>query len=175
MKISKQQRVILIVAVLAVGAYLAYRWYENREASQSTSTSTSNGSTGSALGTNLDSADLSGAVTGADSGLNYSAGTYDIMVSQPTTSTSSGTGTSTSTSTTTGTGTTTAPAPVMVKVPPLSKGENAGQMHNAIVAAGLVPAAAAGQQADWVVKSIAPASGTSVPKGTKVIINATGK
>ena len=62
-----------------------------------------------------------------------------------------------------------------VTVPKLSKGETAGQMHNAIVAAGLVPAAAAGQKPGWIVKSISPASGTQVPRGSRVVINATGK
>jgi hypothetical protein len=66
-------------------------------------------------------------------------------------------------------------SPATVTVPALSKGETAGSMHDALEAAGLKPAAAAGQQPGWVVKSISPASGTKVPKGTKVIINATGK
>jgi hypothetical protein len=60
-------------------------------------------------------------------------------------------------------------------VPRLTKGENAGQMHNAIVAAGLVPAAAAGQKPSWIVKSTSPAGGTQVPRGSRVVINATGK
>ena len=62
-----------------------------------------------------------------------------------------------------------------VRVPSLSRGETAGQMHNAIVAAGLTPVAGAGQQADFVVSSISPAPGTEVNKGSRVVINATHK
>lgn len=73
------------------------------------------------------------------------------------------------------TATTTTTATAMTTVPTLSRGETAGTMHNAIEAAGLLPEAAAGQEADWVVASISPASGTSVAKGSRVVINATHK
>lgn len=76
------------------------------------------------------------------------------------------------TATSSGTSTSTAST---VTVPALNKGETAGEMHNAIVAAGLVPVAAKGQQASWIVKSISPGSGKKVAKGSRVVINATGK
>jgi hypothetical protein len=76
---------------------------------------------------------------------------------------------------TTSTGTTTPPSttPQYTTVPNLEKGENAGEVHNAIVVAGLTPVAAAGQQARWIVASTSPSGGTKVLKGSRVIINAT--
>lgn len=62
-----------------------------------------------------------------------------------------------------------------VTVPPLHRGENAGSMHNAIAAAGLIPVAGNKQQASWIVKSISPPGGTRVARGSRVVINATGK
>ena len=68
----------------------------------------------------------------------------------------------------------TASSAATVTVPALSNGETAGTMHDAIAAAGLMPVAGPGQEPDWIVKSISPASGTKVAKGSRVVINATG-
>jgi len=49
-------------------------------------------------------------------------------------------------------------------------GSTAGAAHNALVAAGLVPTAAAGQKATDIVTSTEPAAGVSVAVGSKVVI-----
>lgn len=70
---AKQKKVVLAIAAVAA-AYLAYRWWSNRQ---------SNGPTG--LGTNLNSLPtaLVGGSTGPQSGLNYYAGSTSIYVTQP--------------------------------------------------------------------------------------------
>lgn len=49
-------------------------------------------------------------------------------------------------------------------------GDTAGDAHNKIVAAGLVPTADPQQKPDWKVTSTSPAGGTSVAHGTRVLI-----
>lgn len=60
-----------------------------------------------------------------------------------------------------------------VKVPN-EVGKTAGQAHNDLTAAGLVPQADPGQKATDKVTSTSPAAGRTVPKGTRVLITATG-
>ena len=69
------------------------------------------------------------------------------------------------------TGTTTTTTDVAV---PVCVGLSAGQAHNAIVAAGLVPEAPAGQTANMKVSYTNPSGGTQVPKGSKVTIETSG-
>ena len=63
-------RTILVIGVLVVGAYFAYRWLENRNSS------------GTGLGSNLDSAtpELVAGSSGPDSGLNYYAGNTNVTL-----------------------------------------------------------------------------------------------
>lgn len=67
-----------------------------------------------------------------------------------------------------------APVVVTVKVPVIAK-MTAGPAHNALVAAGLVPTAWAGQKASDVVVGSIPVAGTVVNTGTKVEILTTVK
>jgi hypothetical protein len=57
---------------------------------------------------------------------------------------------------------------------PVCIGLSAGQAHNAIVAAGLVPEAPAGQTSNMKVSYTNPSGGTQVPKGSKVTIETSG-
>lgn len=57
---------------------------------------------------------------------------------------------------------------------PNDVGKTAGQAHNDIVAAGLVPTADPGQKATDKVTSTSPPGGTSVAKGSRVLISASG-
>jgi len=88
-------------------------------------------------------------------------GSFTIIPEPSTTPPSSGTPT----------GTTTTPTDVAV---PVCVGLSAGQAHNAIVAAGLVPEAPAGQTANMKVSYTNPSGGTQVPKGSKVTIETSG-
>lgn len=60
-------------------------------------------------------------------------------------------------------------ATAMTTVPQLT-GQSAGAAHNALVSAGLVPTADAGQKAGDIVSATNPAGGTSVPHGSSVRI-----
>jgi hypothetical protein len=51
-------------------------------------------------------------------------------------------------------------------------GRTAGNAHNKIVAAHLVPVADPGQKATWKVTSTTPKGGTRIPRGTRVLITA---
>lgn len=74
---SKRTRIVLIVAALAVAAYLVYRWYVNRQSGSANNTS--------GLGSNLNSVapELVGGSSGPDSGLNYYGGTTTVNLSMP--------------------------------------------------------------------------------------------
>lgn len=63
------------------------------------------------------------------------------------------------------------PAPVKVAVPQCT-GKTAGNAHNALVAAKLVPTAVASQTPGMICSGTSPAAGTSVDSGTRVTINA---
>lgn len=72
---DKRFKTILTIAGIAIAAYLAYRWYENRKGSSQ------------GLGSNLGSVGyLVGGSTGPSSGLNYYAGATNVTVQQPLTS-----------------------------------------------------------------------------------------
>ena len=58
---------------------------------------------------------------------------------------------------------------VPIKVPDLA-GFTAGQAHNILIAAGLMPTAKAGQKAYWIVSGSSPAAGAVVSRGTRVAI-----
>jgi|SRR5579859_2072327 len=71
-----KQKKLLIIGAVAVAAYLAYRWYQNRQQNN----------TGSGqLGTNLNSVApaLIGGSSGPSSGLNYYAGNTTVYTTQP--------------------------------------------------------------------------------------------
>lgn len=105
-------------------------------------------------------------------------GRYNWSPAASTTSASTGT-----TSASSGTSSSTATSPVQTTVPagsitsqqtvtvPNCAGMDAGAAHNAIVAAGLVPTAPAGQRAYELVASTTPAAGTAVMPGSSVQIN----
>lgn len=75
---SKRTRIILIVIVLAIVAYFAYRWWQNRNSGGLTSNTAGTGS-------NLNSVapELAGGSTGPDSGLNYYPGNTQLDISVP--------------------------------------------------------------------------------------------
>lgn len=66
-----------------------------------------------------------------------------------------------------------APASVLVAVPNVAN-MSAGQAHNALVAANLVPTAPAAQKPNMKASGTNPAAGTQVPKGSKVTIQTSG-
>lgn len=70
-------KTILIIVVLAIAAYLIYRWYTNRNSENTADNSQS-------YGANLNSVapDMSSA-TGPDSGLNYTAPTDEVTINLP--------------------------------------------------------------------------------------------
>jgi PASTA domain len=111
MAMSKRTRVILIIGVLAVAAYFAYRWYENNQANQVSF----GDSTGTNLGSNLNSPApvLEGGSDSSDnSAPGYSTGSETINVTLPNgdqSTTGSGTTTTSTGTSTTGTGTTSTP------------------------------------------------------------------
>lgn len=57
---------------------------------------------------------------------------------------------------------------------PNEAGKSAGQAHNALVAAGLVPVAPPAQRANMKVSHTNPAAGSTVPRGTRVTIATSG-
>lgn len=75
---SKRTRTILIVIGLAVAAYLAYRWYQNKQSGGT------NSPTGG-LGTNLNSIapELVGGATGPSSGLTYNQAPTTVNLTLP--------------------------------------------------------------------------------------------
>lgn len=75
---SKRTKVILIVAALVVTAYLAYRYYTNKQQAQQNNNT-------SGLGSNLNSVapEMVGGSSGPDSGLNYYGGTTVVDLSMP--------------------------------------------------------------------------------------------
>jgi hypothetical protein len=76
MAMSKRTRIVLIVIGVAVLAYLAYRWYSNRQATQPAA--------GTGLGSNLNSLapELVAGSAGPSSGLTYTPGnsTVDLVL-----------------------------------------------------------------------------------------------
>jgi hypothetical protein len=77
-KINKKTRTALIVAGLAVAAYFAYRWYENKKGSGSSSTG---------LGSNLNST-LTSLNAGPQTNVNYYAGSAAVSTTTPVATTS---------------------------------------------------------------------------------------
>lgn len=73
---SKRTKTILIVIAVVIAAYIAYRWWTNRQ---------SNADNSQSLGANLNSAapELVGGSSGPDSGLNYNPGTTIIDIPNP--------------------------------------------------------------------------------------------
>lgn len=73
---DKRLKTGLILAGIAVAAYLAYRWYQNRQ------------SNSQGLGANLNSAtpELVAGSSGPSSGLNYYAGSTTVDITEPVTS-----------------------------------------------------------------------------------------
>lgn len=64
------------------------------------------------------------------------------------------------------------PPPEQMETVPHVIGKTAGEAHNEIVSAGLIPVADPGQKATWIVTSTTPVGGHEVPKGTRVLITA---
>jgi predicted negative regulator of RcsB-dependent stress response len=87
-KLNKNTKIILIVLGVAVAGYLAYRWYQSKQAANQSSTG---------LGSNLNSVApaLVAGSTGPQSGLNYYAGATNLFVTQPISATASQTSSST--------------------------------------------------------------------------------
>lgn len=86
MSVDPRMRKALIIGGLAVAAYLIYRWYQNKQASQNQG----------ALGTNLNSSpNLIGGSTGPTSGLQYYAGNTTVYTTNPITQPSNSGGTNT--------------------------------------------------------------------------------
>lgn len=79
MAMPKNTRTILIVVVLAVAAYLVYRWYQNKQAAQQAAQQSANNST---LGTNLNSVNPD-AFAGSSSGVTYYQGSTNVEVEEP--------------------------------------------------------------------------------------------
>ena len=77
-KLSKPMQTTLIVAGIAVAAYLIWKWYQSNQSSSDSGTSTSG------EGTNLNSTlpEITAGGSG-DSGLDYMAGSTNITVEQP--------------------------------------------------------------------------------------------
>lgn len=77
-KLDDRAKTALILAGIAVAAYLGYRWWKNRSSSEASS----------GLGANLNSVApaLVGGSTGPDSGLDYTAPTINVSDSAPVTS-----------------------------------------------------------------------------------------
>lgn len=76
-------RTALIIAGIAVAAYLGYRWWQNRQGSSQ------------GLGANLNSVapEMVAGSTGPESGLNYYAGSTTVNLTEPVSTSTSGLGT----------------------------------------------------------------------------------
>lgn len=78
MAMNKNAKTALYIGVAAVLLYLGYRWYKNRQQSNTTGAGLT-----SDLGTNLNSVNPFVDSSPADSGLNYNGGTVNIDVTEP--------------------------------------------------------------------------------------------
>lgn len=78
---SKRTRIILIILALAVVAYFAYRWWQNRNSGGLQGNTSGTGSNLNSLAPSL----VAGS-SGPNSGLNYYPGNTQIDVTLPTTS-----------------------------------------------------------------------------------------
>lgn len=90
---DKKTKTILLVVGLAVGAWIAYSWWSNRQSG-----------TGGQLGTNLNSIapELIGGSTGPNSGLTYNAGAINLYYTAPISQAATNTTTTTARNTVTG-------------------------------------------------------------------------
>ena len=109
-KIDKRYVRYGIILAVAGGAYLLYRWYQNKQAANNTTTSGDTG-TGTGEGTNLNSV-LTGLSASSDnSGVTYEGAAPTINVSEPSSVNSGNTNSTTGNTTTTTTNPATATQP----------------------------------------------------------------
>ena len=121
-KIDKRYVRYGIILAVAGGAYLLYRWYQNKQAANNTTTSGDTG-TGTGEGTNLNSV-LTGLSASSDnSGVTYEGAAPTINVSEPSSVNSGNTNSTTGNTTTTTTNPATATQPASSTGTPVSSGK----------------------------------------------------